>query len=200
MKKISDSTKLFISVIALFLLIIYSYQKTSAERNFKANEVNFNTINGIQTLKNYRGKIVLLYFGFLSCPDACPTTLSTYSKAIKELKPEELNKLQLIFIDVDPKRDSLQKLNEYTNFFHPSIVTFSANEEVLRPFARFFGADFKYVELKSGLGYTVDHTTDIIVINPDTNQIITNIHHGTNHKLLLPILRELLTTSKKDTK
>ena len=51
MKKISDSTKLFISVIALFLLIIYSYQKTSAERNFKANELNFNTINGIQTLK-----------------------------------------------------------------------------------------------------------------------------------------------------
>ena len=200
MKKISDSTKLFLSVVALFIIIIYSYQKTSTERNFKANEVNFNTINGIQSLKNYSGKIVLLYFGFLSCPDACPTTLSTYSKAIKELKPEELNKLQLIFIDVDPKRDSLQKLNEYTNFFHPSIVTFSATEEVLRPFARFFGADFKYVELKSGLGYTVDHTTDIIVINPDTNQIITNIHHGTNHKLLLPILRELLTTSKKDTK
>jgi len=200
MKKISDSTKLFLSVVALFIIIIYSYQKTSTERNFKANEVNFNTINGIQSLKNYSGKIVLLYFGFLSCPDACPTTLSTYSKAIKELKPEELNKLQLIFIDVDPKRDSLQKLNEYTNFFHPSIVSFSASEEILRPFARYFGADFKYIELKSGLGYTVDHTTDIIAINPDTNQIITNIHHGTNHKLLLPILRELLTTSKKDTK
>lgn len=200
MKKISDSTKLFLSVVALFIIIIYSYQKTSSDRNFKANEVNFNTINGIQSLKNYSGKIVLLYFGFLSCPDACPTTLSTYSKAIKELKPEELNKLQLIFIDVDPKRDSLQKLNEYTNFFHPSIVSFSASEEILRPFARYFGADFKYIELKSGLGYTVDHTTDIIAINPDTNQIITNIHHGTNHKLLLPILRELLTTSKKDTK
>ena len=200
MKKISDSTKLFLSVVALFIIIIYSYQKTSTERNFKANEVNFNTINGIQSLKNYSGKIVLLYLGFLSCPDACPTTLSTYSKAIKELKPEELNKLQLIFIDVDPKRDSLQKLNEYTNFFHPSIVSFSASEEILRPFARYFGADFKYIELKSGLGYTVDHTTDIIAINPDTNQIITNIHHGTNHKLLLPILRELLTTSKKDTK
>jgi len=200
MKKISDTTKLLLSVIILFLIIIYSYQKTSAERNFKANEVAFNTINGTKTLKNFSGKIVLLYFGFLSCPDACPTTLSNYSKAIKELKPEELNKLQFIFVDVDPKRDSLQKLHEYTNFFHPSIVSFSASEDVLRPFARYFGADFKYVELKSGLGYTVDHTTDIMVINPDTNQIITNIHHGTNHKLLLPILKELILNASKEIK
>jgi protein SCO1/2 len=200
MKKISDSTKLLLSVIALFLIIIYSYQKTSADRNFKANEVKFNTVSGQQTLKNFSGKIVLLYFGFLSCPDVCPTTLSTYTKAIKELKPEELSKLQFIFVDVDPKRDSLQKLKEYTQYFHPSIVSFSASEEITRPFARYFGADFKYVELKSNLGYTVDHTTDIIVVNPDTNQIITNIHHGTNHKLMIPILNELITKSQKEIK
>lgn len=200
MKKLSDSTKLFLSVIALFLIIIYSYQKTSADRNFKANEVKFNTISGQQSLKNYSGKIVLLYFGFLSCPDVCPTTLSTFSKAIKELKNEELNKFQFIFVDVDPKRDSLQKLQEYTQFFHPSIVSFSAPEEVTRPFARYFGADFKYVDLKSGLGYTVDHTTDIIVVDPDTNQIKTNIHHGTNHKLLIPILKELSRPSSKEIK
>lgn len=200
MKKISDTTKLLLSVIVLFLIIIYSYQKTSNDRNFKANEVKFNTIAGQETLKKYSGKIVLLYFGFLSCPDICPTTLSTYSKALKELKPEDLNKLQFIFVDVDPKRDTLQKLKDYTNFFHPSIVSFSAAEDVIRPFARYFGADFKYVDLKSGLGYTVDHSTDVIAVNPDTNQIITNIHHGTNHKLLLEILNELITNAHKEIK
>jgi protein SCO1/2 len=195
-----DTWKLILTAVALFGIIIFSYQKNLIKAEIDPMTLHFNTSQGQKNLKNYQNKIVLMYFGFLTCPDACPTTMNHVSKAFKMLTPEEQEKVVFIFVDLDPKRDTIDKLNEYVGYFNKSFVTFSASEETTRPFARFFGVDYREVPLKSNMGYTIDHSTDIIVLNPQ-GKILDNIHHGTEATLMVATLRNLIKEYfTKDTK
>jgi protein SCO1/2 len=186
----NDSVKLLLSVVALFSLIVFSYQRNAIESNYQPTTIKFLSSHGMVSLDQFKGKIVLLYFGFLTCPEACPTTMSHVSKAFKELTPEELNKVVMIFIDLDPKRDSIEKLTEYTGYFHKNIIPFWAEEKTTRPLARYFGVEYREVPLKSTMGYTIDHSTDIVVVSP-SGSIDSNIHHGTNSVLMLKNIRDL---------
>jgi protein SCO1/2 len=69
-------------------------------------------------LSDFRGKVVLIYFGYTYCPDICPTALALTSSALKELNESELAQIQTLFISVDPERDTPERLDEYTHFGH----------------------------------------------------------------------------------
>ena len=73
---------------------------------------------GRVSLSDFRGKVVLIYFGYTWCPDICPTNLSLFSRVLSELNPTELARIQPLFISVDPRRDTLPRLKEYTEYFH----------------------------------------------------------------------------------
>ena len=77
---------------------------------------------GPVTLKDYRGKVVLLYFGYTYCPDICPTSLTATAQALGQLAPAELARVQTLFVSVDPERDTPARLKDYGAFFHPSII------------------------------------------------------------------------------
>lgn len=195
MNKLSDSTKLVLSAIVLFGLIIFSYQKNAELNSYRPFGQQFKTPIGTKSLNSFNQKIKLMYFGFLNCPDACPTTLSKISKAFKQLTPEELNRFAFIFVDLDPTRDSLDKLKEYTNYFHPNIIAFTTDPKSLEPFTQYFGIAYQKVKINSEMGYTIDHSTDIVVVSPK-NEITANIHHEIDDKLMLKKLRELLKDPK----
>jgi protein SCO1/2 len=195
--KVNDTIKLLFSVIVLFLLITYSLQKTKNTKAYNAFDISFQTPNGNQSLATYKDKIILLYFGFLTCPEACPTTMTHVSAAFKQLTPTELNKIILIFVDLDPERDTLPKLKEYTSFFHPNIIPFYATLEVLNPFTRYFGVSFLKVPIKSSMGYTIDHSTDIKVISPK-GIFLDDIHYGTDSKLMILKIKQLIQENLKN--
>ena len=105
--------------------------------------------------------ILAVFFGYTSCPDVCPLTLSHLSQAFREMG-EEGDRIQVVLITVDPARDTPQRLQEYLGSFHPSFLGLTGTEEEIRAVADRFGAFFA----RSGEGenYTVDHTARTFVI------------------------------------
>ncbi|MCB1160133.1 MAG: SCO family protein [Leptospiraceae bacterium] len=129
-------------------------------------------------LKTYRGKLVLLYFGYTFCPDICPTTLSIFSKALQKLKPEELQQIQTVFISVDPKRDTEEKLQKYVSFFHKSLIALTDKPEKIADIAKQYGVSYQKHFVKEGEPfYTIDHSTQSFLIGKD-GKIAKFIPHG----------------------
>jgi protein SCO1/2 len=121
---------------------------------------------GTFRLADQRGKVVVLYFGFTRCPDVCPTELVTLAEALAQLG-DRATQVVPLFASVDPERDTASSLNEYVNFFHPSIRALCGSVDQIRALATRYGASFRKVGLPSAIGYTVDHTADLYVIGPE---------------------------------
>ena len=147
---------------------------------------------GPVSLKDYRGKLVLVYFGYTFCPDVCPTSLAATAEGLKLLTPEELGKVAMIFVSVDPKRDTPERLKEYAEFFHPAIVGATGTPEVIAEIAKRYGVF--YAEQKvatAGGGYVVDHSSDTFVIAPD-GQLVAKIAHATPPDQVVVAIRKHL--------
>lgn len=117
------------------------------------------------TLASFKGKVVVLFFGYTHCPDVCPTTLSDMAQAMKLLRPEEEAKVQVIFASVDPERDTPEILKAYVPFFHPSFLGLYGTPEQVAQAAR----DFKIVYRKhvepGASSYLVDHSAGSYVLD-----------------------------------
>jgi protein SCO1/2 len=122
--------------------------------------------------------VVLVYFGYTFCPDICPTSLAFASQALSALDKQELARTQMLFISVDPERDTLEKLKEYGAFFHPSILGLTGTPEAIADTAKQYGASYRKQETGSAGGYVVDHSSSTYVI--DTNgKLVATLQHGT---------------------
>ncbi|MDZ4721438.1 MAG: SCO family protein [Roseiflexaceae bacterium] len=116
-------------------------------------------------LSAQRGKLVALFFGFTHCPDVCPTTLSDM-KAIRQRLGSDAEKLQVVFISIDPERDTPELVNRYAKAFDPSFIGLSAPQATLEPLYQAYGVTAIKRELpNSALGYTMDHSTYIYIID-----------------------------------
>jgi protein SCO1 len=118
------------------------------------------------TDQTYRGKWLLVYFGYTFCPSSCPTTLLEIAAALGKLGPDAA-KVQPIFITIDPKRDTADVLAKYTQSFDPRIVGLTGTPAQIAAVAHEYGA--YYVAHKSGDGaddYTMDHSTYLYVMDP----------------------------------
>lgn len=148
---------------------------------------------GPVSLHDYRGKLVLIYFGYTYCPDVCPTSLAATAEGLKQLTPEELAKVAMIFISVDPKRDTPARLKEYAEFFHPAIVGVTGSAEAIAEIAKRYGVF--YAEQKvdtAGGGYVVDHSSDTFVVAPD-GAVVSKIAHATPPDQVALAIRKYLT-------
>jgi protein SCO1/2 len=123
--------------------------------------------NGEFTLKQLRGKVVLLYFGYTKCPDVCPTSLASIAQVLNQLSDEELAFVQGVFVSVDPKRDNLQRLDEYVSYFHPDLIGITGSESEIAKVAKRYGVQYNKVYLKdSAFGYALNHSSIIYLITP----------------------------------
>ena len=135
--------------------------------------------SGPVSLKDYRGKLVLVYFGYTFCPDICPTSLASTAEGLKQLKPEEAARVAMVFISVDPERDTPPRLKEYAEFFHPSLVGVTGTPENLAEIAKRYGVFYARQKVETaGGGYVVDHSADTYVVGPD-GQLVGKIAHAT---------------------
>jgi protein SCO1 len=113
----------------------------------------------------YRGKWMLIYFGYTFCPDACPTVLTNMSIALKTLR-NEADRVQPLFITVDPRRDTRQVLGEYLKSFDPRIIGLTGSEEQTATAKKAYRV---YVESGKGEGegnYLVDHSSNVYLMDP----------------------------------
>ena len=148
------------------------------------------------SLKDYRGKVVLVYFGYTYCPDVCPTSLAIIAQALSALTPGERERVQGIFVSVDPGRDSLDRLKEYAPFFHPNIVGSSGSPDQVAAVARQYGASYARQKADADGNYVVDHSSVTYIVGPD-GSLAAALPHATPAERIVQTVRGLLGTAGK---
>ncbi|QIZ78395.1 SCO family protein [Ferrimonas lipolytica] len=109
------------------------------------------------------GKWTLMFVGYTSCPDVCPTTMSDLARLYPRVAQLDL---QVVLLSVDPQRDQPSKLNSYVQFFNPNFKAVTGPHTELYPFTQSLGLVYALVDSPSGSDYLVDHSADIVLINP----------------------------------
>ena len=104
------------------------------------------TATGKVSLPDFKCKSLLLFFGYTTCPDICPTGLITLTDALEQLEPEEKSRVAVLFVSVDPARDTPAHLAEFTAFFDPAIIGATASPGVIADLARRYGVIYHFAE------------------------------------------------------
>lgn len=118
-----------------------------------------------RTLGDFKGKAVVLFLGYTHCPDVCPTTMAELSQAMQQLGPDAA-RVQVLFVTLDPARDTPQVLSQYVQAFNPSFIGLRPSEAQLAKFAKDFRIYYAKVPGKTPDGYTMDHTAASYVFDP----------------------------------
>lgn len=131
-----------------------------------ANDFPLPDADGKQrSIQDFTGKVTVVFFGYTQCPDVCPTTLQELVE-VKQLLGADGDKLQGIFISVDPERDTPEVLKAYVGNFDPSMVALTGTPEQIAAVAKDFKVFFRKVDGKVPGAYTVDHTAGIYMFDP----------------------------------
>lgn len=160
----------------------------------KGGDFVLHSWQGPVALEALRGKVVALYFGYTHCPDVCPVGLSYLGGALKRLKPEEVAQVQVLFIGVDPARDTVKHLKEYVEYFHPAMLGVTGSDEEVAHVARLYGAAYHRAEASPDAGYAVDHTTNIYLIDRD-GELKQTLAHGSTSVDIQKSLSALIHSS-----
>ena len=142
-------------------------------------------------LSDFHGQLVVMYFGFASCPDVCPTTLSIIASALRQLTPEELESVQPVFISIDPERDKGEQLDAYAAYFHPDFIGITGTPDEVQKVINQYGGFFIKAESDSAMGYQVEHTSKTYIISKDGRYVSILPHDMTSDLALTAIRRGL---------
>jgi cytochrome oxidase Cu insertion factor (SCO1/SenC/PrrC family) len=144
---------------------------------------------------DFRGRFMLVYFGYSFCPDVCPTDLAAMAAAIDQLGPEG-EKVQPIFITIDPERDTVARLAEYAPQFHPRLVALTGTPEEIAKAAALYRV---YAE-KQGEGpdYLMNHSGIIYLMGPD-GRFLTHFANGTGPEEMAEKIREQMSDDRGQT-
>lgn len=143
------------------------------------------------TDKDFRGKYMLVYFGFTFCPDVCPTGLQVMAAALEQLGPKA-EQITPIFISVDPERDTPEQLAQYVSSFHPRLVGLTGTPEEIQAVAKAYRVYYRKVkDEKSTAEYTIDHTSIIYLMDPN-GEFVAHFTHATPVDVMVEKLQKVL--------
>ncbi|MBI5781561.1 MAG: SCO family protein [Rhodocyclales bacterium] len=179
-------------------LLLSACEKVSPPAAFHATEIREasfgrelrlpDTEGRVRTLADFRGEVVGVYFGFLQCPDVCPTALSR-AVEVKQLLGEEGKRFRIIFVTVDPERDTPEVVRAYLDAFDPSFVGLVGTpEEVARTAEEF---RVYYRKVPTGSSYTMDHTATTFVYNAN-GKLRLAVPHALSAEAFAADVRRLL--------
>ena len=162
-----------LSAALLFCLLLVACSRGPIEfRNTDLTGATFgrqftlNDHNGQpRSLADFRGKVVVIFFGYTSCPDVCPTALSKLAEVMKALGPEA-EKLQVLFVSVDPERDTAARLKDFVPWFHPSFLGLHGDAAQTKAVSEEFRIFSSRRDVGSQLGYVLDHSSGAYVYDP----------------------------------
>lgn len=148
--------------------------------------------------EDFQGKFVLIYFGYMSCPDVCPTTLSTLSDVMQEMG-EAVDDLAVLFVTVDPERDTKASLSEYLSFFDKRIIGLRGPKPYTDHMVKAFNAryEFYYPDPEDKSDYTVDHTASVAFVDPYGN-LIKRFPHGMSSKVITADIQDIINSARTE--
>jgi protein SCO1/2 len=143
-----------------------------------------------RTLADFRGKVVTLFFGYTQCPDVCPTSLATLSEVMRELGPDA-ERVQVLFVTVDPERDTQALLANYVPQFDPRFLGLYGDVERTAQVAKDFRVFYRKSGDTSGSNYTVDHSAGTFVFDP-AGRLRLHVRHAESADNIAADIRLLL--------
>lgn len=143
-----------------------------------------------RTLADFRGKVTTVFFGFTQCPDVCPTTLAEMKEVLEKLGPRAKD-VQVLFVSVDPERDTPELLKAYLGNFDPTFLGLRGSPEETAATAREFKVFYQKVPGKTPGSYTVDHTAGTYVFDK-AGRIRLFVRHGQGVEPIVEDLKTLL--------
>jgi len=197
MKKILPIFVVALSLALVWVVFFWQPQKQehstshAASNQLVGGDFLLQSAKGGIELKNFRGKVMLIYFGYTWCPDVCPTNLAMMAGALGQLTEQEKDKVQGLFISVDPERDNVNRLAEYTAFFHPSIIGATSDAQAVKELASRYGSVYQKVQQDSATGYVVDHSSETYVVDPE-GKLVERLPHGAPPEEILNSIRKYM--------
>lgn len=158
-------------------------------RDFELTDHNGAT----RTLADFRGKAVAVFFGYTHCPDVCPTTLSDFAAALK-LLGGQAERVQVIFVTVDPQRDTPDLLKQYVPAFNPGFLGMHTDAESLKRLANEFKVVYQKSAVKAADDYLIDHSAGTYVYDAKGNLRLL-MPYGSKPEAIANDLRTLLAAS-----
>lgn len=122
---------------------------------------------GETSLKEFKEKVVILLFGYLSCPDICPTQLKKVANALKKIDPQDLKDVQVLFITLDPERDNLAHLDSFVQFFDKRIIALTGKTHQIKHVADLYGVKYSKEKTADGKSYYINHSVASYILSPD---------------------------------
>ena len=185
-----------VSAAVLFnIMSMQPREDTVATSDVIGGDFVLRNIDGRVSLKDFRGSVVVLYFGFLSCPEVCPTSMSILTRSLEKLSPAEKNKTKAILISIDPQRDNFQELLEFTNYYHPNILGVTGTEQEVEKVAQQYGAFFEITESETvDSAYAYRHSSRYYVIDQQ-GKLIQAMRHSTTPNELSARIKKLFQQS-----
>lgn len=189
-----------LSGLLIWLILGWSPGKDGLDRHAQlglskrpiGGDFQLTAVDGPVSLARLRGKVVLLYFGYTACPDICPTNLAIIALALRALTAKELQQVKVVFVSVDPQRDTPQRLADYVAYFHPNILGVTGSTVAVAAVAERYGAAFRRSEQSgSAMGYMVDHSAYTYVIDP-AGRLVEVLDHATPAETIVATVRRYL--------
>jgi len=143
---------------------------TFAEPYPVASEIDLTRSDGSRfRLSELRGEVVLVFFGYTSCPDVCPTTMAELRQALSELNAQDVERVKVVFVTVDPDRDSPERVQEYVDQFNPAFIGLSGSKTDLEKVWAEYGVYREIADEQSAAGYIVNHTARVSLVDQQGN-------------------------------
>lgn len=147
---------------------------------------------GPVALHDFKDKVVLVYFGYTFCPDICPTNLGNISMAYQQLTEAEQQQLQVLFVSVDPQRDTPKRLQQYANYFNSGIIGLTSDKATLDEVVKRYGVVYAiHKSSPDDMNYSVDHSAFTYVVDK-AGHLVSQLPHATSPDQFVSAIRQQL--------
>ncbi len=187
---------LLFGMVAVFTLLgptkPYTFQGSLIDPPVEAPKFELSDVNGQRfKLSELGGQVVIMFFGYTSCPDVCPVTLTDFLR-IRSKLGNQAEKVSFVFVTVDPERDTPERMNKYLTNFDPMIIGLTGERAELESVWSSYGVYEAKVDGGSESNYLVDHSSRIYVIDTDGNLRLTYLF-GTENQAIIEDVRQLVS-------
>lgn len=205
MIKKNSYTPLYIAIAVLILALLlvfvfrkpYAFHGTTISPPLPVSDFSLETANGESfRLSDQKGKLVLLFFGYTSCPDVCPITLGTFKQVYDRLGADTQN-VRFVMITADPERDTPDKVAAYAARFNPEFIGLSGSREKLEVVWKELGVFVEKQDSVSAAGYLVSHTASVYVLD-QSGRLLMTWPYGTSAIDMANDITQILKQSEQE--
>lgn len=161
----------------------------SFARDFKLADHN----GQVRTLASFKGKLVAVFFGYTHCPDVCPTTLSDFAAALRQMGPLA-DRVQVLFVTMDPERDTAELLKQFVPAFNPHFLGMVSDAETLKQLTREYKVVYQKTAVKGADDYLIDHSTGTYIYDAQGHLRLL-MPYGSSPDAIAQDLKVLLASS-----